>query len=97
MDKYINSETGINRLLEPFGLLLIGSLKLAQEDRIPDITDGLPARHLLLVGNGGSSFWPVFSQSPEFQDGLADSLDRWSRRVGDALADETGGRSISWL
>ena len=94
MDKYICNDTDINRLLEPFDLLVIGSLRVAQEDRIPDIADGLPARHLLLVGNGGSSFWPVFSQSPEFQDGLADPLDRWSRRLGDALADQIGGRTI---
>jgi hypothetical protein len=43
---------------------------------------------LALVGNIGSSYWPVFSQSREFLDGEADPLDRWSRRVAEAIAAE---------
>ena len=43
---------------------------------------------LVLVGHSGSSLWPVFSQSAEYQDGLPDPLDRWSRRLGNALATE---------
>ena len=43
---------------------------------------------LILVGHTGSSLWPVFSASAEYQDDLADPLDRWSQRIGDALAGE---------
>ena len=89
-----NNCTDIETLLKPFGLLVIGSLSIVQDDRVPDVADKLPARHLLLIGNGGSSFWPVFSQSPEFEDGLSNPLDRWSRRVGAVVADKTGGRVI---
>lgn len=43
---------------------------------------------IALVGNIGSSYWPVFSGSPEYLDGAADPLDRWSRRIADAIAAE---------
>jgi hypothetical protein len=49
---------------------------------------------VLLVGNIGSSYWPLFSTSPEYQDGLPDSLDRWSKRVAENLANEFGARAI---
>lgn len=84
----------IHGLLKPFGLLLIGAFEVTDEDRVPAVAENVPARQLLLIGNGGSSFWPVFSHSPEFADGLADPLDRWSRRVGSQLAEQLGGRVI---
>lgn len=84
----------IHRLLKPFGLLLIGAMRVTDEDQLPDIAENLPVRQLLLIGNGGSSFWSNFSQSPEFADGLADPLDRWSRRLGNQLAERLGGRAI---
>lgn len=49
-------------------------------------------RTLILAGNAGSSIWPAFSASPEYLDGMPDPLDRWSRRVGDRLADALGLR-----
>lgn len=39
---------------------------------------------LLLVGNRGSSYWPIFSQSAEYHDGKADPLDRWSKRIAES-------------
>lgn len=84
----------INSLLDSHGLLLIGSLRLTDGDLIPDIAAGVPARTMLLIGNGGSSFWSEFSSSREYEDGLADPLDRWSRRVGQLLAGELEGRVI---
>jgi hypothetical protein len=86
--------TDIQGLLDSFGLLLIGVLRVTDEDRVPDISDDLPATQLLLIGNGGSSLWPVFRSSAEFADGLADPLDRWSRRVGNQVAQGLGGRAV---
>ena len=94
MDNDSSNDNVISRLLEPYGLLLIGSLRVTNEDHVPDIATDIPARTVLLVGNGGSSFWPKFSCSPEYEDGLADPLDRWSRRVGQLLAGEMDGRVI---
>jgi ferredoxin len=94
MDTDSSNDAVINSALIPYGLLLIGSLRVTDEDRVPDIAEGLPPRTLFLIGNGGSSFWSKFGCSPEFEDGMADPLDRWSRRVGHLLADEMGGRVI---
>ena len=94
MDNDSFTDNTINRLLEPYGLLLIGSLWVTDEDRVPDVAAGLPARTLLLIGNGGSSFWAKFSCSPEYEGGQADPLDRWSRRVGQLLAAKMGGQVI---
>ena len=59
-------------------------------------TDDLPLRDgtLLLVGPDEPSFWPHFTQSPEYSDGAPDPLDRWSRAVLDPLAAHVGGHAI---
>lgn len=41
---------------------------------------------LVLFGTAGA-FWGQFTQTPEWQDGRADPVDRWSERVMSALAD----------
>ncbi|MEX0300936.1 MAG: ferredoxin [Leisingera sp.] len=45
---------------------------------------------LILLGTAGA-FWPVFTQSPEHLDSRSDPVDRWSKRVVGALADDLGG------
>jgi len=84
----------IQNLLKAHGLILLGIMQVSGLDGVPDIARSRPARQLLLIGNGGSSFWPAFSHSAEFQDGLADPLDRWSKRVGTDLAASLDGRAI---
>lgn len=84
----------INHLLEPFGLLLLGTMCVTPEDSVPDAAEHAPARHLLLIGNGGSSLWPVFSRSPECRGGGPDPLDHWSRRVGEEIAAGLGGHAV---
>ena len=61
---------------------------------MPDIAPGFPARQLLLVGNGGSSFWPVFTRSHEYHDGRPNPLDRWSKRAGDKIALNSGSCAV---
>lgn len=41
---------------------------------------------LVLLGPGEPGFWAAFTASPEYRDGQADPLDRWSARVIGALA-----------
>jgi hypothetical protein len=94
MDNEAYPSGRINRLLQPFGLVLLGSLPVTDGDGMADLDDGAPVRGLLLIGNGGSSLWPVFSRSAEFADGRPDPLDRWSARVGTELAATLGGRAI---
>lgn len=71
--------------LREFGLLTRGGFN-SDNDALPAAPGGRPAKAIVLVGVAGSGFWPVFSASPEFSDGRNDPLDRWSRRVGLAVA-----------
>ena len=72
--------------LRQFGLSIQGVIRL-EADEVETL--GLPAYGpmLALVGNIGSSYWPIFSQSAEYADGNDDPLDRWSRRVAEEIAE----------
>ncbi len=73
--------------LQSYGLFVRGVTSLSTtEIETYGFPDAKPA--LALVGNIGSSYWPVFSRSSEFVDGEAHPLDRWSRRVAEEIAAE---------
>ena len=72
--------------LDDHGLRVLGVVQAESGDVAPQVEDAGALRTLILVGNAGSSLWPVFSASTEYGDGQPDSLDRWSRRIGDQLA-----------
>lgn len=76
--------------MAPLGLHPLGCCPTEPADGLPTLPGERPAAGIVLVGNIGSSLWPVFSVSPEFSDGRPDPLDRWSRRVGAALAEHLG-------
>jgi len=78
--------------LQEFGLHLRGVLQATDDEKKSLQVDGEVS--IALVGNTGSSYWPVFIQSPEYQDGLPDALDRWSRGVAEQLADEFGAAAV---
>jgi hypothetical protein len=69
--------TELEALLDSHKLQLLGVYQRDNEFRV-------------LVGNAGSGFWEVFANSEEYADGFSDPLDRWSKRIGDGLADFTG-------
>jgi hypothetical protein len=73
--------------LRTHGLYLRGVLRL---DAREIDAHGLPADKscCALVGNIGSSYWDDFIGSAEYRDGIADPLDRWSRRIAETLAAE---------
>ena len=75
--------------LAPHGLAPVGALH-------PEDGDGVPKGivTLVLVGAHGDDLWHAFTASPEFADGHSDPLDRWSRRVLEAVAAEAGGRAL---
>ncbi|MCB2102177.1 MAG: 4Fe-4S dicluster domain-containing protein [Rhodobacterales bacterium] len=60
----------------------------------PDDSDALPGAPgtVLLLGfaGGNSKAWAAFAAAPERADGADHALDRWTRRVGDALAAALG-------
>ena len=86
--------TGLADKLEGFGLHSRGVLNLATKEAslLPVDTD--VDISIALVGNVGSSYWPVFSQSDEYQDGLPDALDRWSRRVAGQVEEDFEVKAI---
>lgn len=51
-------------------------------------------RSLLMIGPAEPGFWDHFTQSPEWLDGSANPLDRWSRRVIGRLACDLGGKAL---
>ena len=73
--------------LRDYGLYLRGVARLtAEEIEQHEIDPGRPL--IALVGNIGSSYWSSFSESAEYLDNAADPLDRWSRRIAEAVAAE---------
>ena len=86
--------TGLTDKLEDFGLHLRGVLNLAKDEAQSFQIDTDIDVSIALVGNVGSSYWPVFSQSSEYQDGLPDALDRWSRRVAGQVEEDFEVRAI---
>lgn len=58
--------------------------------------DGLPraSGSLLLISPDGAHFWDYFTASAEYLDGTPDPLDRWSRRIGDQIAQDCGALAL---
>ena len=76
------------------GLSLRGAFHPEAADGVPDLSDGRPARTLVLLGNAGSGLWPAFTAAPEFADGKAHPLNRWSLRVIGGLAARFDARAV---
>lgn len=78
----------LNADLVDHGLLMMGAL---HPDRVQarELTGGT----LVLLGCG-PGFWPVFTAAPEALDGLADPVDRWSKRVISLLANRFDARPL---
>jgi hypothetical protein len=51
-------------------------------------------RTIFLIGTAGRMGWDAFAASPEARDGLDHPLDRFSRRVIGALADDLGALAL---
>lgn len=49
---------------------------------------------IVLIAPDEPAFWRVFSTSPEFGDGQADALDRWSKRVITSWAAQIAARAL---
>jgi hypothetical protein len=62
----------------------------------PTVEDGMPSSPgtLVMLGLVGRAQWPIFAASAEASDRAANPLDRWSRRIIDALAAELGATAL---
>jgi hypothetical protein len=77
--------------IERTGLVPRGALVLMDGERGGSLAD---IRTIVLAGMAGRDGWSAFAASPEASDGLDDPLDRWSRRVIEALARELGAQAL---
>ena len=83
----------LSAALQVHGLHLRGGFCPQAHEAIT-LSDGRPAAVLWLAGNVGGSMWEAFQSSPLAHDGLPHPLDRWSRQIGDALAQQFGGAAL---
>ena len=60
--------------------------------RLGDCPDGSDT--ITLIGPDESRFWPIFCDSPEYNDGERDPMDRWSRRIISGVAAELGAEAL---
>jgi hypothetical protein len=77
--------------IERVGLAARGAFSLAQPERTGALA-GL--RTIVLVGVAGRRGWDAFAASPEARDGADHPLDRFSRRVIDALGADLGAIAL---
>ena len=73
--------------LRDYGLYLRGVAQLTTEE-IAEYGFDAERSQIALVGNIGSSYWSIFSESDEYLDNAEDPLDRWSQAVAEAIASE---------
>ena len=71
------------------GLGVVGALHPGPDDGVPE---GIAT--LILLGPSGPEMWTAFSASPECADGQPHPMDRWSRRIITAMADDLGGEAL---
>lgn len=69
------------------GLIVMG----AQHPRLSGAKQ-LDGGTLILLG-AGAEFWPTLKAAPEWRDGEADPVDRWSTRVIEAMAEALAARA----
>ena len=83
----------VSAALAPGGLVLRGGLNFAEGEARPLGPGGAPARSVLLVGNAGAGYWPIFARWRDRQAvPVPDPLDAWSREVIGVAADAVGAR-----
>ncbi len=85
--------TELERRIESVGLAARGGFHPQLSEGISDL-DGRPVLTLIMIGFTGVTHWARFADSPEYRDDLPNPLDRWSKRIVDALADEFGARAL---
>jgi ferredoxin len=77
--------------IDQAGLVPRGALRLQESERNGALAD---IRTIVLAGMAGREGWGAFAASREAHDGADHPLDRWSRRVIEALANELGAKAF---
>jgi len=84
--------TALDARLGEHGLSCRGVVRFADGEPAPVLADGDKAWAVVLVGVTGGEMWPVFSawRDAQADGGGSDPLDRWSKIVIGAVAEEFG-------
>jgi len=77
----------IQELAATHGLDILGGFQITDKDKAPD------AKTLLMLGPS-AEFWNIVTGSAEFQDADPDPIDRWSKRVIEALAQTLNAKAL---
>ncbi len=80
--------------VESAGIAWRGAFNPTPDDNVPPLANNQTAQTIVLVGFAGDLGWNTFAASPEANDGAADPLDRWSRRVVGGLAQHLGATAF---
>lgn len=76
----------LTAILAEQGLLLRGGFRPAPGTPLPSLPGDRTAGFVVMVGNAGPDSWHHFARSPEMRDGAPDPMNRWTKRVVDAIA-----------
>ena len=79
----------LNEICKQAGLVVSALAPLTKDDGFSPT-----CRSVALLSPDPHAFWPIFSASPERNDGLAHPIDRWSQRTIEALAKQVGGGAV---
>ena len=75
------------------GLTSRGGFHPTPADGVPALPGGIPTATLILAGNVGPAMWRIFSEQRRAED-EPHSLDHWTRRVLEPLAETLGGHAL---
>ena len=74
---------GIEDTIRAEGFTPLGWIAVTQDDGVPAVAPGTPARRLLLIGNAGLAMWHRFSEERNCE---TPTMDAWSNRILDDIA-----------
>lgn len=83
------SYAALSERVELDRLTVLGGFHPTDADAVP-----VTCKTLILLGPLNPDFWPTFKASPEWLDGRADPMDRWSTRVISTIAKDLGATPL---
>lgn len=79
----------IQSVLDRASLLVRGCFRPSSDDGVPELTNGVRPKTVVIVGNAGSDMWHEFRRSP-LSGNATDPMNTWSQSVLSEIADDLG-------
>ncbi|MDD9921206.1 MAG: ferredoxin [Boseongicola sp.] len=77
--------TDLEQKAQQAHLQIVGTFNIEPTDNLG------PSNGRMIMLGPDAEFWPYFTGTPEYLDGSADPMDRWSERVISEIASNVGG------